>query len=167
MEISGGRWVAGLLKGRDVLELVELKRVRTPGRPGSRSPNTRQRQARAPSSSRVPPCPGCRMCSRFRASANTLSPLTVRKPKAVWVEPSFTAEAEYPDVTSAGRVLSRGALGRLGRLRQRTFSTFHGICLERIDLIAVEAFKIRPTVRPQYDLHARVALRAAVHGNLP
>jgi bifunctional non-homologous end joining protein LigD len=26
----------------------------------------------------------------------------IKKPKAVWVEPSFTAEVEYHDITSAG-----------------------------------------------------------------
>jgi ATP-dependent DNA ligase len=36
----------------------------------------------------------------------------VRKPKAVWVEPSFTAEIEYRDITSEGcfgRARSRGS----------------------------------------------------------
>jgi bifunctional non-homologous end joining protein LigD len=45
--------------------------------------------------------------SELQAEITVVSPKSkltkpIKKPKAVWVEPSFTAEVEYRDITSEG-----------------------------------------------------------------
>jgi hypothetical protein len=61
--------------------------------------------ARAPSST---PAPSRTVSGQIRKQLDTVvspkSKLTkpIKKPKATWVEPSFTAEVEFRDVTSEG-----------------------------------------------------------------